>query len=329
VRNRDSARFYLWLGFSAVIAVFVVLVGANLTDATAQISPIPTHTFTPVAPTPTNTPVAPTPTNTPVPPTPTNTPVPPTNTPTPIPPLPEVGAIAISPPVVPVDVQVDASAVFTEPHVINLDFAMWDWGDGNTSSCPPDSVVCAVDEVESKVTGNHTYAEPGVYPLQVTVMDKFGQFDSSHEFVVVYDPGGGFVTGGGWIDSPAGAYMPDPSLVGKATFGFVSKYKRGAIYPTGYTGFRFQVADLNFQSDTYDWLVLTGRDYVKFKGSGFINGELAPNGDEFKFMLWAGDEEPDTFRIKIWYEVDDFEHVVYDNGMDQEIGGGSIVVHTK
>jgi hypothetical protein len=43
-------------------------------------------------------------------------------------------------------------------------------------------------------------------------------------------------------------------------------------------------------------------------------------------MLWAGDGEPDTFRIKIWYEDGD-EIVVYDNGFDQAIGGGSIKVH--
>jgi hypothetical protein len=50
-------------------------------------------------------------------------------------------------------------------------------------------------------------------------------------------------------------------------------------------------------------------------------------------MIWAGDgtgdNGDDTFRIKIWYEVEDVEVEVYDNSMDQEIGGGSIVVQTK
>ena len=50
---------------------------------------------------------------------------------------------------------------------------------------------------------------------------------------------------------------------------------------------------------------------------------------EYKFMIWAGDGEPDTFRIKIWEEVDGVETVIYDNGMDQPIEGGNIVVHTK
>ena len=50
----------------------------------------------------------------------------------------------------------------------------------------------------------------------------------------------------------------------------------------------------------------------------------------YKFLIWAGDDDPDTFRIKIWTE-DDFgsETVVYDNGSNQEIGSGSIVIHTK
>jgi hypothetical protein len=38
---------------------------------------------------------------------------------------------------------------------------------------------------------------------------------------------------------------------------------------------------------------------------------------------------PNTFRIRIWWEDSAGEHDVYDNGIDQAIGGGSIVVHTK
>ncbi|MDH4135846.1 MAG: hypothetical protein OEW09_03885 [Anaerolineae bacterium] len=59
-------------------------------------------------------------------------------------------------------------------------------------------------------------------------------------------------------------------------------------------------------------------------------GVLAAHVKAYKFMLWAGDGSPDTFRIKIWWEdADAVEHDVYDNGFSQEIGGGSIVVHTK
>jgi hypothetical protein len=113
-----------------------------------------------------------------------------------------------------------------------------------------------------------------------------------------------------------------PSPEGKATFGFVSKYKKGADVPVGNTEFQFKAGDLNFHSSDYDWLVVTGSDFAKFKGTGTINGE-----GTYKFQIWAGDGDPDTFRIKIWDAATDV--VVYDNGMKQEIGGGSIVVHKK
>jgi len=147
---------------------------------------------------------------------------------------------------------------------------------------------------------------------------------------VVYDPSAGFVTGGGWIDSPAGAYMQDPALTGQATFGFVSKYKKGQSVPTGNTEFQFDVAELSFDSDTYEWLVVTqGGTNAQFKGSGTVNGGLDPNGHEFKFMIWASDGTPDTFRIRIWWENNGTEVVVYDNGTHQPIGGGNVVIHTK
>ena len=149
---------------------------------------------------------------------------------------------------------------------------------------------------------------------------------------VLYDPWigqGGMVTGGGWIISPAGAYTPDPSLSGKATFGFFSKYKKGAVVPDGNTQFNFQVADLNFHSDSYDWLVIAGAK-AKYKGTGTINGS-----GTYGFMLSAIDEkltsstDVDKFRIKIWDKSTDT--VIYDNKQDgddgTEIGGGQIVIH--
>lgn len=164
----------------------------------------------------------------------------------------------------------------------------------------------------------------GVYNVELNVTDPYEASDSCQAMLIVYDPSGGFVTGGGWIWSPKGAYVADPWLEGKANFGFVSKYKKGASEPTGQTEFVFQAGDLNFHSSSYDWLVVNQNgSNAQFKGSGTINGQ----GD-YKFMLWAGDDNPDTFRIKIW-EENGGEVVIYDNGFDQSIGGGSIVIHTK
>lgn len=74
--------------------------------------------------------------------------------------------------------------------------------------------------------------------------------------VVVYYASARFVTGGGWINSPAGAYVPKPMLTGKASFGFVSKYAEGATAPTGETEFQFQVANFDFHDANYQWLVM-------------------------------------------------------------------------
>ena len=86
----------------------------------------------------------------------------------------------------------------------------------------------------------HSYVEAGIYNVCLTVDDGTVGSPEVCTMAVIYDPSGGFVTGGGWIDSPAGAYRADPSLTGKATFGFVSKYKKGASIPTGNTEFHFQ-----------------------------------------------------------------------------------------
>jgi len=153
--------------------------------------------------------------------------------------------------------------------------------------------------------------------------------------VVVYDPNGGFVTGGGWITSPAGAYVSNPALTGKANFGFNSKYKKGQSTPDGNTEFQFQVANLNFKSTSYEWLVVAG-SHAKYKGVGTINGS-----GNYGFMLTATDGQisggggVDTFRIKIW-DKNNGDAVVYDNQMSQgddsnagtALGGGSIVIHS-
>jgi len=152
---------------------------------------------------------------------------------------------------------------------------------------------------------------------------------------VIYDAGAGFVTGGGWINSPPGAYAANPALVGKANFGFVSKYKNGQSVPTGETEFQFSAAGFNFHSTVYDWLVIAGAK-AQYKGSGTIN-----DAGDYGFMLTATDGKVnngggvDKFRIKVWNKAT--SAVVYDNNMGgsddidsanpQALGGGSITVH--
>lgn len=168
-----------------------------------------------------------------------------------------------------------------------------------------------------------------IFELSLTVTDSGGLSGTDTATLVVYDPDDGFVTGGGWIDSPAGAYAADPSLTGKATFAFVSKYTKGKQVPTGHTQFSFKAGDLNYSSAYYDWLVVTGNDTAMFTGAGTINGLPGPQGQPYKFIARATDGQPDTLRIRIWWEDGGAEeHVVYDNGTEQAIGDGSITIQT-
>jgi hypothetical protein len=195
-----------------------------------------------------------------------------------------------------------------------------------------------VNESTGVVSATRSFTTPGVYKVMLTVTNNCGGQGQATTIgertarVVVYDPSAGFVTGGGWIHSPAGAFVGNPSLTGKASFGFVSKYQRGASAPTGQTEFQFNAAGLNFKSTSYDWLVVAGAR-AQYKGSGAING-----AGDYRFIITAIDGQVsggggvDKFRIKIWNNAGD---LVYDNKLNipgnadpaTALGGGSIVIH--
>jgi PKD domain len=241
---------------------------------------------------------------------------------------PTLGPITVDQALVPVNAAFNATAAFTDPGTLDTHTAAWDWGDTSTSAG-------TINEASGSGTasGSHSYSTPGVYTIKLTVTDKdlADSNQSVYQYVVVYDPSAGFVTGGGWIDSPLGAYSADLTLTGKANFGFVAKYKKGQSTPDGNTQFQFQAGNLNFHSTSYDWLVVAGAN-AKFKGVGTINGQ-----GSYNFMITAtdgnllGGGHVDGFRIKIW----DAGGVIYDNQMGQNddststtnLGGGSIVIH--
>ncbi len=183
-----------------------------------------------------------------------------------------------------------------------------------------------------------SFDEAGVYYVTLTVTDDDGEAtESAPSIFVVYDPSAGFVTGGGWLDSPAGADRTNPEATGRANFGFVSKYKKGAKTPSGQTKFQFAAGDLKFESDTYQWLVVAGAR-AQYKGVGTINGQ-----GNYGFMLTAIDGQInggggiDRFRIKIW-DRDNQDTIRYDNqaAADDDdnalpstaLGGGQILIHS-
>ncbi len=116
--------------------------------------------------------------------------------------VPELGSITAPTDPVAVNTPVAVSASFTDANATDTHTAIIDWGDGTSSAG-------AVTEANGSgsVSGSHTYSTAGVYTVEMTVTDEEGAADTEiFQYVVVYDPEAGFVTGSGWIDSPAGAY---------------------------------------------------------------------------------------------------------------------------
>ena len=237
------------------------------------------------------------------------------------------------PRLVEVNSSIGASAEFADPDAGDTHRGEWDWGDGSASS----GTITEADGGVGVVSGSHSYAAPGVYAVGLTVTDQAGISDQCvFQDVVVHDPGSGFVTGGGGIESPPGAYGADPVLTGEATFGLVAKYEKGKPGPGGEIELRFHMADLNFHSSEYDWRVVAGHK-AKYKGSGTINGR----GD-YGFMLTAIEGDliagggADQFRIRIWDKTAS-DSLVYDSQMGEaqnsdaasQVVGGSIVIRTQ
>ncbi|MCA9212040.1 MAG: matrixin family metalloprotease, partial [Planctomycetales bacterium] len=231
------------------------------------------------------------------------------------------------------------SGSFSDLGLVDTHSAVWTFthlDDQNESVTDTRTGTVSQGTGSGTVTDYFSFDAAGVYQVSLTVTDDDGGVTSSAtSLFVVYDPSAGFVTGGGWIQSPVGAYTADSTLTGKANFGFNSKYKQGASVPTGNTEFQFKMADFNFKSTSYEWLVVSGAK-ARFRGVGTVNGT-----GEYGFELTAwdgnanGGDGTDRFRIKIWI-ANQGNGIVYDNllgAADQDdptaIGGGSIVIHKK
>jgi FtsP/CotA-like multicopper oxidase with cupredoxin domain len=222
---------------------------------------------------------------------------------------------------------------------VTINASISDPASNDTLTCSFDLDDGAPPVIVAPVAGacstSKVFTAAGVYTVTVTGTDDDGGAGSSSALLIVFDPDAGFVTGGGTIDSPAGAYPADPSLTGTAHFGFFSKYQKGTTVPTGETHFQFQAASFNFKATAYQWLVVAGAK-AQYKGTGQVN-----NAGNFGFLLTVVDGALpggggfDKFRLKVWDIAT--STIVYDNvlgGSDDMdianptvIASGSIVIH--
>jgi hypothetical protein len=155
--------------------------------------------------------------------------------------------------------------------------------------------------------------------------------------LVRFDPSAGFVTGGGWIDSPTSACsLFCGGAAGRAQVAFVARYQNGASIPTGETTFQFQAGNLRFTSSSYHWLVVKGDSATaQYKGIGRVNGVSG-----YSFWLTVYDAAlTGVGRDGIRMQITNSSRVIYDNRAGtsdananaadntQPISGGNIVIH--
>ncbi len=223
---------------------------------------------------------------------------------------------------------VSLQASFTDVNADDTHVASIAWGDGS---------VQAIDPATSPIGPvGHPYATAGVYAVTLTVTDSSGLADvATFEHLIVYDPDGGFVTGGGTISSPAGALRASPDAAGPAAFDFSAKLAKGSPVPKGTTTFVFGAGSFAFAATAYDWLVVAG-SRATFAGSGTVNG-----GGSYDFLVSLVDGEvtggggTDRLRLKVWDPATG--DVVYDTQpgaadgatATTAVASGSIVIHRK
>lgn len=170
-----------------------------------------------------------------------------------------------------------------------------------------------------KVTGSYKFTTTGVYRLQMNVTDqnRVTSYCNTNEdqeaIVVIYDPNGGYTYGGGYFDSPAGALNSDPTVTGKANFGYSVNYYKGATLPKGETQFEFKVGDFQYNALNFDYLSVASPGYkAVFSGSGKIIGGIS--GVNFTMYVIDGALDGsgvDKVRLKIYNK--NTNHVYYDN----------------
>ncbi len=189
-----------------------------------------------------------------------------------------------------------------ESTITSAAYTLGDWGD-----------AVRIDDIsnDGSLAFQVSGLAPGVYHLDISATDEYGNVGYLPEplIVVVYDPTGGFVTGGGWIDSAQG----------KATFGFVSKYQKGMAYPKGETTLNVNEAGIKFQSDSYQYLVVNGAT-AEVRGTGTVNGE--PGYVMTLKAVDGGKSDALSFTLTA-----PNGNVVFETGGPISLGGGSIVIH--
>jgi flagellar hook assembly protein FlgD len=190
---------------------------------------------------------------------------------------------------------------------------------------------------------SHAYSSPGTYNVTVTVTDNCNKTAVfTYESITVFQNRNGSVNGGGWFDSPRGAYRRDLRASGRANFRFDAKYQSGIDAPQGSLTFNFHAGKFKFRSSQYQSLMINGETAV-LTGSGSLNNSpgynilIAMVDDDTKDKLTAvkkGPKSNDKIRVRI---TDPSGAVIYDTQLGEaddaiastRIGAGQIEINNS
>lgn len=203
-------------------------------------------------------------------------------------------------------------AGFTDDDEVDTHTATIAWGDGTTTA----GTVAEADG-SGTVTGTHAYAAAGFYTVTVSVSDGVNTSTSSGT-VVVYDAAAGFVSGGGWFGSPAGAIVSDPGFSGKARFTVDVEYAAGASTPTGMFTLAFDNHPFRIDATSFEWLVVVGNKAT------FAGPATVPGVDDARVEVTVvdGGKKADTIRVVV---RDGAGALAYDSGVRPV--NGQVVLH--
>ena len=202
---------------------------------------------------------------------------------------PSVEAITVSMNPIQINTATTVSANFTDQGVLDTHTAVWNWGDGNTSSG-----TITETSGSGSVSDSHIYTSSGVYLITLTVTDKDGGVETeTFQYLSVYSPTPqGLFSAGQKFTSPVGAYTQNPSLTGNIFFGLSYKYQE--TVPVGNRQFSmdFNAADFHFYASSINTLVISN-------GIGTLTGTGTINESGTYNFLVTGSESANTIRIQI------------------------------
>ena len=174
----------------------------------------------------------------------------------------------------------------------------------------------------------------GIHTVGVRSLDAAGNWSvAATSLLVVYDPAGGFATGGGWLvpggaTSDSGDLLPRLDGTSKANFGFVVRYENGAsTVPSGSFEFHYKVGQFDLSSAGYDWLVVTNSQWAHFNGSVTLNGGSAVYPISVSVRDSNKTGTPDRLVLKVYAPGADplTASPIYQASGD--VSGGNVVLH--